>query len=184
MATTTHRMTVEELEQNGGPEGRWELIDGELVEIPPASEKHGRVVMAIGIRVGSFVLGQRLGYVYSSETGFVVSTAPRAVRVPNMSFVRAERLDPDRDRTRFLRVPPDLAVEVISPGDRTSAVLAKAVMWLGAGSTIVWVVDPVARIVTVIRHETSPRLYTRDDTLDGGEILPGFTLAVRDIFLG
>jgi Uma2 family endonuclease len=183
MATTTHRMTIEELERTGGPEGRWELIDGELVAMPPASEAHGHVVMMIGIRVGAFVLERRLGYVYSSETGFVVATEPRTVRVPDMSFVRKERLAPDRDRTRFLRVPPDLAVEVISPSDGAGEVLAKAIMWLDAGTTIVWLVDPDAETVTEFRQDAAPRIFTRDDTLDGGEVLPGFTLAVRDIFV-
>ncbi|MDQ3412901.1 MAG: Uma2 family endonuclease [Chloroflexota bacterium] len=182
MATITRRMTVAELERDGAPEGCWELIDGELVEMPPAGEEHGHTWGAIYAHIWNYVIPLRLGRVFGADTGFAVSLDRQMVRVPDAGFVRAERLDPDRDRKRFLRVPPDLAVEVVSPGDRMSEAVAKAAMWLDAGSTIVWVVDPAAETVTVFRQELAPRIYRRDDTLDGGEVLPGFALAVRDIF--
>lgn len=182
MATTIQPITIEELERDGAPEGRWELIDGELVAMAAAGEKHGRIVMAIGIRVGSFVLARRLGYVYSSETGFVVATAPRTVRMPDVSFVCNERLAPDRDQSRFLRLAPDLVVEVISPWDGAGEVLAKVMMWLDAGSSLVWLVDPPAETVTVFAHDAAPQVLAGEELLDGGAVLPGLTLAVREIF--
>src|SRR5688572_10195154 len=68
----------------------------------------------------------------------------------------------------FLRVVPDLVIEVISPGDRTVEVLAKVLMWLEAGAALVWVADPVAETITVYSNEAHPRALSNDDILDGG----------------
>src|SRR5687767_13768888 len=110
MVTTSRRMTVEELERDGPPEGRLELVDGELVEMAAAGGRHGRVDVNLVIFVGSFVKTNRLGYVYGSATGFVISDDPPTVRVPDVAFVRTERLPAGFDDGRFLRVIPDLVV--------------------------------------------------------------------------
>lgn len=183
MSTTTRRMTIEELERDGPPEGRWELIDGELVAMPPAGEEHGHIWGAIHFQLWGFVAPRQFGRVFGADTGFVVSSDPQVVRVPDVGFVRAERLAPDRDQKQFLRVVPDLVVEVISPWDRAGEVLAKVLMWLDAGTTLVWLVDPAAATVTVFEHDAMPRILGSEDSLDGGEVLPGFTLAIRDIFI-
>ncbi len=182
MATTTRLMTVEDLERDGAPEGRWELINGELVEMAPASEDHGAYGAAIIVFVGSYVVGQKLGRIYNSETGFVVSGDSPMVRMPDVAFVHYDHLPADRDRSRLVRAAPDFAVEVISPSDRPGAVLAKVMMWLDAGVRLVWLVDPELRTVTVFAPEAPPRTHTIDQTLDGGDVLPGFTLPVRGIF--
>jgi Uma2 family endonuclease len=182
MTATTRMMTVDELERNGAPEGRWELINGELVEMSPAGEDHGAYGVAVSSPLYGYVVSYRLGRVYGPDTGFVIRDDPPTVRVPDVAFVRADRLAADRDRSRFLRVVPDLAVEVISPSESGSEVLAKAMIWLAAGVKLLWLVDPATRTVTIFAAGQAPRGLSIDDTLDGGEVLPGFPLAVRDIF--
>lgn len=182
MVTTTHHISVEELERNGAPEGRWELINGELVAMAPAGGTHGRIEMEIGAPLYAFVKPRHLGLVYSSDTGFVLSENPPVVRMPDVGYVRTERLPPDHDNGKFLRVVPDLVVEVISPSDRMVDVLAKVVVWLEAGVSLVWVVAPVSKTVTVFSGDREPRTLTIDEVLDGDDIVPGFTLPVREIF--
>lgn len=182
MTATTRLMTVEDLERTGAPEGRWELINGELVEMSPAGEDHGAYGVAVSSPLFGYVFSRRLGRVYGPDTGIVIADDPPMVRVPDVAFVRADRLPADRDRTRFLRVVPDLVVEVISPAESGSEVLAKAMMWLAAGVELLWLVDPATRTVTIFAAGQPPRLLTSDDTLDGAEVVPGFQLPVRDIF--
>lgn len=183
MATTTQSRTVEDLERFGAPEGRWELIDGELVEMSPGSEDHGAYGLAVGSAMLTFSAPRGLGRTFGADTGFVVADDPPTIRVPDAAFVRAERLPVGRDRRRFLRVLPDIAVEVISPSDRPGDVIAKVAMWLNAGVALMWLVDPEMETVTVFERGQAPRLLTIDQTLDGGDILPGFELPVRSIFI-
>lgn len=183
MATTTRRrMTVADLEREGAPEGRWELINGELVEMSAAGEDHGAFGATIIGHLFAFVVPRRLGRIFNAATGFVITEGPPMVRMPDVSFVRVGRLPADRERSRFVRVMPDLAVEIISQLDRTGDVLAKAMLWLEAGVRILWLVDPDARTVTVMEPGRPLRKLTVAQTLDGGEVLPGFLLPVADIF--
>ena len=182
MVTTTQRLTLDELERSGGPEGRWELIDGEVVEMPPAGAEHSRLGMRIGRFVGNFADEHQLGIVFGADGGFILREEPLLLRVPDVAFVRTERLPANFDDGGYLRVAPDLVVEILSPFDRSVEVLAKVVMWLEAGVALLWLVDPVAETVTVYRPGDPPRLLTREQTLDGADVLPGFTLAVSAIF--
>lgn len=182
MVTTTRRLTLEELEGTGGPEGLWEVIDGEVVEMPPAGGRHSRLGVRVSRFVGNFVDDHQLGIVFGADGAFILRDEPLLLRVPDVAFVRTERLPANFDDGGFLRVPPDLVVEVLSPFDRSVEVLAKVVMWLEAGVALLWLVDPGAETVTVYRPGDPPRLLTREQTLDGEDILPGFTLAVSAIF--
>jgi Uma2 family endonuclease len=182
MVTTTRRLTLEELERTGGPEGRWELIDGEVVEMPPAGGKHSFVGVRMSWFIADFVYEHQLGFVFGADGGFILREEPLLLRVPDVAFVRTERLPANFDNGGFLRVAPDLVVEILSPSDRITEVLAKIVMWLEAGVALLWLVDPAAETVTVYRPGELPQTLTREQTLDGGDVLPGFTLAVSAIF--
>lgn len=182
MVTTTKRVTLEELERDGGPEGLWEVVNGELIEMSPAGGKHGRVWNTINVYLWQFAVPNGLGLVYGADTGFILGETPLQLRLPDVGYVSYDRLPAGFDDGGFLRVAPDLAVEVLSPSDRSVPVLAKVMTWLEAGTMLVWLVDPEAETVTVYGPDASPRVMTIDQTLNGGKVLPGFTLPVRDIF--
>ena len=181
MVTTNRHYSVDALETGSVPEGRWELINGELVEMPAAWEAHGRVGGRFQGYLAAFVLPRDLGDVYLSETGYVLSEEPPTVRVPDVSFIRAERL-PANERDGFIRITPDLVAEVISPSDRMADVLTKVGMWLNFGVPMVVLIAPIAETVTVYRPDREPRTLAVDQTFDGEDVVPGFSLPVRAIF--
>jgi Uma2 family endonuclease len=182
MVTTSPQITIDELEKHGGPEGGWELINGELIELPPDSEIHGQVGGEFHGYLWSHVRSQDLGYVYLSVTSYVVSDNPPTVRKPDVSFNRTGRLPADRNRLGFIRIAPDLVAEVISLSDRMADVLTKVGMWLDFGVPMVLLIAPIAQTVTVFRPDREPRSLSGDQTIDGEEVVPGFSLPVRAIF--
>ena len=181
MATTTHFMTITDLERTRLPEGLWEVIDGELVAMSPTGIRHLRPLSRLVYHLNAHVLPRQLGQVLLPDTGVVLSEHPLTVRVPDSGFIRAERLR-DLDDAGYLRVVPDLIVEVVSPSDRIREIIAKALLWLDAGATLVWSVDPTSETVTIYKAGQPPRTLTVDGTLDGDKVLPEFAVPVRDIF--
>ena len=109
-----------------------------------------------------------------------MSHDPDTVRSPDVAFVRGERIPPGGVRA-FFDGAPDLAVEVISPSDRASEVIAKARDWLRSGCTAVWVVDPETKTVTVYSRGQPTLFLSADDTLACEELLPGFRLPVSQV---
>ena len=149
----------------------------------PAGFEHGRVVMGISVPLATFVKQKSLGIVTGAETGFQIGRDPDTVRAPDVGFVRAERVPPT-PTPGFFPGPPDLAVEVLSPNDRASDLLAKVQDWLGAGCQAVWVVDPATRTVSAYRSGAEMTVWKHTDELTGGEVAPGFSLPVAEIFAG
>jgi Uma2 family endonuclease len=104
------------------------------------------------------------------------------VRAPDVAFIARSRLPADGIPTGYWPFPPDLAVEIVSPTDRADAVQDKALDYLRCGVRAVWVVHPRSLSVTVFRSTTELRLLTVGDELDGGDVVPGFRMTVRDLF--
>jgi Uma2 family endonuclease len=180
MAIVAQSITAEQLFEMPGHE-HFELIDGELLSMSPPGFDHGCIVGEIYAALREFVRAGRLGSV-AVEAGFVVSHDPDTVRSPDVAFVRAERVPPGGVRA-FFDGAPDLAVEVISPSDRASEVLAKAQEWLQSGCTAVWVVDPDTKTVTVYSTRPQTLFLSEQDALACEELLPGFSLPVSQIFV-
>lgn len=147
----------------------------------PAGFEHGSIVVNITLPLAGFVKEHRLGRVTGAETGFQLSRDPDTVRAPDVGFVRAERV-PSTPTRGFFQGPPDLAVEVLSPDDRASEVLAKVNDWLAAGCLAVWVVDPAKRAVSVYRKEGQAVTWGTADELSAGDLLPGFRLPIAEVF--
>jgi Uma2 family endonuclease len=119
-----------------------------------------------------------------SEVRFIFGPEEdRRTYLPDFSYVVAHRLpaEPDKINGPFLG-PPDLAVEILSPDDQPGRVLDKILFYLDKGVRMVWVVDPVERSVRVYRPDGYRRILLAGDTLAGGDLLPGFSVAVADLF--
>ena len=161
---------------------RHELIAGELRTMPPRGEEHGGLAAMFTTYLNSHVIANDLGRVFAAETGFLIATDPDTVRAPDVAFVSAERLRAVGAGTGYRRGAPDLAVEIVSPPDRYMEVEEKVASWLAHGTRMVVVVNPRQRSLAVHRSATTVRHLTIDDTLDGEDVVPGWTLPVRDLF--
>jgi len=159
-----------------------ELIRGEVTTIPLPGGRHGEIALEIGRLIGNHVKARRLGKAYAAETGFLIERGPDTVRGPDVSFVRKERLVEITNPDKHVPFAPDLAVEVVSPGDRPAEVAEKVETWLATGARMVWVAEPRNRTVTIHVAGLENRTLTAEETLEGGEILPGFTCKVSDFF--
>lgn len=176
-------MTAEEFFDFDGEDGyHYELIDGKLMRMAAAGRRHGRLTFEIGRVLGNFLAEHRLGEGYTAETGFILARNPDVVLAPDVSFVRAERLTVEVDEDGFLPLAPDFAVEVISPSERAGKIRAKVQRYLDAGVSLLALVYPRRRQVTVHRGDGSVEVLDETGVLDGGDVLPGFRLPVADIF--
>lgn len=180
MSTVRQLVTAEEL-FNMPNQGRCELIRGELRMMAPAGWDHGRILVNISTRLDTFVRERKLGWVLGAETGFLLKTNPDTVRAPDVAFIARERIPSDREQSVFFPGPPDLAVEVVSPSDRYSDVDDKVTDWLDAGCRMVIVVNPRKRTVAVHRGG-SIQVLRETDVLEGGDVVPGWTLPLAAIF--
>lgn len=178
---STKRMSIDEFELLPDDGYRYELVDGELERMPPTGEVHGDIDRQFIWLLESFIRPRGIEKLFV-ETSFVLSSDRQTVRQPDIAFVLAERLELDRDRERSVRLAPDLVIEIVSPSDRRSAVVAKAHEYLGFGVRLIWVVDPPSRTITIFRLDGTIDVLGRDDMIDGEDVLPGFRAALRDVF--
>jgi len=176
MATTTRPATEEDLLQVPEDGQKYELVDGEI-RVSPAGLLHGRVCTRLVVRLGSFVEERRLGDLFDSSTGFRLPGGN--VRLPDVSFVAKGRLA--GAAPGFADVASDLAVEVLSPADRSRQVLDKIGEYLDAGVRLVWVIDPERRTAAVHRSLTQVRELGPEDFLDGEDVVPGFRCQIADL---
>jgi len=183
MVTTpqVRKMTVEEFEQfvllPENADKNLEFIGGRVVEM--VSNSYCSIVA--GIVIGRFRRYlddvQNIGWITVTDGGYKVMGERY---IPNVGFILKTKY-PNAPRETYIQLPPDLAVEVLSPSDNENETRAKVVNYLRAG-VIVWVVDPDKQIVQLFVPNEAPRTLGINDTLDGGTLLPGFTLPVKDIF--
>ena len=184
MATTrkSRLLTAGDLLRLHGKGVRGELIRGVLAETVSNGLEHGEIPMMLGARLLAFVNPGRLGRVAGSDTGVWLERDPDTVREPDVAFFSADRIPPDVRVRGYSEALPNLVVEIVSPSDTLQAVNDKALMWLRYGVTLAWVVNPDTRTVDV--HNAGGPVVTlyEGDALDGGEVLPGFSLPVQEIF--
>ena len=184
MATTSRYVTDEELLQAPRDGQKYERVDGEM-RVSPAGARHGAVIVRLTIRLGAFVAERGLGHVFDSSTGFRwpgrKADRPDNVRSPDVSFVAAGRFPEEREPVGFSTIPPDLAVEVLSPSDRPGDVLEKVGEYLDVGTRLVWVIDPENRTSVVYRSLTDVRVIGETDSLDGEDVVPGFACPLKDV---
>jgi len=178
----TKLMTAEELLLLPRGKFRYELIKGELQRMSPTGDEHGRVTMELAAALYQYVKRNNLGRVYAAETGFQLESDPDTVRAPDVAFVRQERIQEAGIMEGYRSGAPDLAVEVLSPGNTKREMAEKVKDYFAAGARLVWIVNPKPKTVTVYRSLTDIDVLTEKDTLDGGEVVPDFQIAVAEIF--
>jgi Uma2 family endonuclease len=130
--------------------------------------------------IGNYAAPRKLGWVTSNDAGVILERDPDTVRGPDVAFWSILR-QPEVPEGYF-EIPPDLAVEVLSPDDRRSKVRDKIREYLANGVTLVWLVDPESRAVTVYARTLRGMELDTTDTLDGGDVFPGFSCQVADLF--
>jgi len=187
MSTVEERqrvLTAEDLETLPEQPGvRYELHEGKLVEMPGAGGIHAAIVVRLVLLLHQFVTSRGLGFVFGDGLGYILRRNPDTVRIPDVSVVRRERVVAGGIPEGFWPGAPDLAVEIVSPHDRAEEVHERVRDYLGAGTQQVWVLWPRSRTVTVYWPDGTARELGPDDQLTGGDLLPGFAIPVRDLFV-
>ena len=173
-------MTAEEVERISIPGKVTELVRGRLVVREPPGTWHGAISAKLTYLLVGFVHHQGLGLVFGQDTGFKIGSDPDTVRAPDVAFVARERVGVIGERG-YAELAPDLLAEILSPDDRPAEVLAKVADWLAAGTQIVWVIDPDRREARVYRRDGSLTVLGSDDSLEGEDVLPGFTCPLKDV---
>ncbi len=183
MATaTTGLLTAEDLLGLSGQGVKGELIRGVLCETVSVGKVHAHIAIRIGGEFDRHVRPRRLGRVGGTDGGVLIERNPDTVREPDIYYVSAERLPLDDQSDGYLEVAPEIVVEIVSPSDRNQEVNDKTLMWLAHGVLMVLEVYPAERAVMVHRPGAAAVTLAGDDVLDGGDVLPGFSLPLRDIF--
>jgi Uma2 family endonuclease len=181
-APTAKLITAEEFARMPDPldGSRQELVRGVIETMPPPGGIHGACCSRVALRLGNFVEERGLGHVFINDTGFVSERNPDTVRGPDVSFWSKERLPVVPEG--YIEIPPDLATEVVSPSDHFSRIWKKVREYLDKGVRLIWVIDPFDRSVTVYRALKDLDILTETETLDGNDVVPGFSCRVAVLF--
>lgn len=179
--TSTALMTAEEFMNLPDDDLRHELINGEVIAMPPPGLPHGRMTLRLGASLMQFVLDHELGEVYS-DAGIQITWNPDTVLRPDVSFISKERLNKVGEIGGYWQGPPDLAVEVLSPEDRPGKVNKKIALYFSSGTKQVWIVNQKQGTVTVYRSETDVTKFSGSDYLEAPDLLPEFRLSLERIF--
>ena len=180
-AHTEKLVTGEELLARGdiGPS---ELIEGRIVMMSPTGFEHGDYELNFGETLKAFVRRNKLGKVVVGEVGIYIRRNPDTVRAADVVFISNERHAQRKQKRGYLDVAPELVVEVLSPDDAWSEVTQKLREYFSVGVKLVWVADPASRTVYAYRTTTDVREFAERDALPGDDVLPGFSVPVKDLF--
>lgn len=187
ITTTTAKklMTAEEfcdwVHQPEQDDKWFELVRGEVIELPPTTKPHGVVCANIGHIVGNFVFAQGRGYLTCNDSGVILERDPDTMRGPDVAYYEDANTFAEL-HPKYGEVPPRVAIEVLSPNDKANKVLRKINDYLRCGVGLVWVLDPEIRTVTVHQPGKSQVELMQDQELSGEDVLPGFRCRVADFF--
>jgi len=161
---------------------RYELVAGELVDVSPSASWPGIVASKVSHRIETYIDDHPgVGVCGVAEAGFRLFSNPDTVRTPDVWFIAAAHIRETGIPDGFWPGAPDLAIEVLSPSDRFADVMRKVREYLAAGARRVWLIDLKGRAAADFGPDATAALLDEDGVLEGGEVLPGFTLALRDI---
>ena len=178
------RFTLDDLDQLSDAD-RYELLDGQFVE-KRMGAKSDEIALCIGSALRDFVMKNKLGRVYGSQTGYknCFPSKPNSLRRPDVTFVALARLPSGgQSPSGDFAIAPDLAVEVISPNDLYEEMEVKLTDYKQAGIRLVWVVSPTCKTVQVRRLDGSLALLQETESLSGEDVIPGFTCLIAELFI-
>jgi Uma2 family endonuclease len=161
-----------------------DLVRGEWVPVSKNTWRHGKIVFNLCVLLGAYVRQHRDWSVSAGDPGTKLSRSPDTLRGPDVAVVRSTREPTGKGTEGWLQGAPDLAVEVIGHAQSATGLMEKALEYLGAGGQAVWIVDGDARRVIEVTPPNRFRILQADDTLEGGEVLAGFSVPVSELFDG
>ncbi|MBX9579555.1 MAG: Uma2 family endonuclease [Gemmataceae bacterium] len=183
-AVPTKLMTVDEywefVDRPENHDRMFELRRGRVVEMPRPKKPHGIVCTRIGTQLQNYADRVGRGYVLSNDTGVVLEEEPGTVVGPDVAYC-VDANEYDEVEPRWVETPPVLAVEVLSPTNKTTEMNEKVADYLRAGVRVVWLADPETKTLTVYRPDRSLVVLKPGDDLTADE-LPGFACKVGDFF--
>lgn len=183
MTTAKNKLlTAEDLLRLHSQGVKGELIEGVLHETVSVGEEHGHIAGIFITFLNIHIRPKRLGRTGGTDVGVKIQRDPDTVREPDVYYVSAERLPLDVRVQGYLEVVPELVVEIVSPSDSDADVREKIAMWLELGVSMALEVRPASQTITVHRPGVPALTLTGDDVLDGGDVLPGFSLPLSEIF--
>ncbi len=158
-----------------------ELVDGRIVVMPPVGPPHGDYDSQLHLPLGGYVFEKSLGKVYLN-TGFKLRQDPDVVRGPDQAFVSNANLAQNPPPAEgFWATAPDLAVEIVSPGDSADDINDKVNDYLQFGVRLIWVIYPRRKQAHVFRPDVPMRVVNADGKLEGEDVLPGFEVEMTRI---
>ena len=183
IVSTPGLLTAEEFALLPSPEdgSQQELVNGVVITVPPPSNHHAVCCNEIAFRLNVHVRPQKLGHIAINDGGVILSRKPDTVRGPDVAYWSRERM-PEPPRRGYAEVAPDLVVEVLSPSDVFTQSLRKVQQYLQAGTREVWLAVPEDRSVAICRSGQEQVILSNGETLSGGDVLPGFSCLVADLF--
>ena len=179
--TTAAPLTLEEFSRLPRGQERHELSGGELITMPPPKSLHSRIARIIFKVLEQFLEKTGSGEAYA-EAGYVLSRDPITIRQPDVSVLSKERIrtaSPDD----YFEGAPELAIEVVSPADPAEDLQIKIDQYLQAGAKQVWVLYPKTKRVHLFYAGGAIAIFDETQRLEGGDVLPGFSIQVTDLFL-
>jgi Uma2 family endonuclease len=173
-------MTVEEFAQLPNDGKKYELVEGVLVEVCRPKPIHGKIQARLTRYLDAYVDEHKLGMV-TNESGYITHRNPDSLRGPDVAFISTERLG-QHDLTAYVPTAPDLVIEIVSEFDTPATVDTKVNEYLAAGAKLIWVVYPDAKRVGAYDDDGHYKGFDVNGVLDGGDVVPNFKLALKDIF--
>lgn len=174
------KMTVEEFDQfvllPENADRHFEYVGGEIVEVT-SYDLSSEVGARLAAYLGMFIVQRKLGRIKGADGGYMIAGERYS---PDFGFT-AQAKKPRPTGELYDQIPPDLVIEVVSPSNSAREMRIKVSNYLSVG-VVVWVVDPEDKYVEIYVPGQAAKVLGEKDTLDGGAVLPGFTLPVKDIF--
>ncbi len=160
---------------------RYELVSGELVDMGNSGMEHGYVACILTIVLGGYIRTHKLGAICDSSTAFTLKSGNK--RSPDFSFVAKHRLQGlSRPPRGFFQGSPDLAVEILSPGNTVKEIHDKIVEYFENETRLVWVIHPDEKYVLVYHSPEPDRFLRSGDVLEGEEVVPRFSMGISELF--